>query len=87
MDNCSIHHTDRVQQLLDNAGIILIYLPPYRPDLNPIESAFGFVKSYLKQHDDVVDAFPNIIPLVKSGFDSISPEICQAWINQPKCYS
>ena len=39
IDNCSIHHTDRVQQLLDNAGIVVIYLPPYSPDLNPIESA------------------------------------------------
>ena len=75
MDNCSIHHTNRVQQLLDNAGIILIYLPPYSPDLNPIELAFGFVKSYLKQHDDVIEVFPNIIPLVKSGFDSIQQNI------------
>ena len=87
MDNCSIHHTNRVQQLLDDVGIILIYLPPYSPDLNPIESAFGFVKSYLKQHDDVIDAFPSIIPLVKSAFDSISVENCQAWITQSKCYN
>ena len=86
MDNCSIHHIDRVQQLLDNAGIIVIYLPPYSPDLNPIESAFSYVKLYLKQHDDVIDIFPNITPLVKSGFDSISTEICQSWIKQSKCY-
>ena len=50
MDNCSNHHT--------TAGIVVIYLPPYSPDLNQIQSAFGFVKSYLKRHDDVIKAFP-----------------------------
>ena len=87
MDNCSIHHTERVRQLLDTAGILVIFLPPYSPDFNPIESAFSYVKSYLAKHDNVTDAFPNVTPLVKSGFDNISTELCQAWITQSKCYS
>ena len=47
MDNCSIHLVAEVKSMLDDAQI-LIYLPPYRPDLNPIEEAFGYVKGYLE---------------------------------------
>ena len=53
MDNCSIHHTEDVAELFRNAGILLLYLPPYSPDLNPIELAFGYVKAYLKEHQDL----------------------------------
>lgn len=48
MDNCSLHHTEDVAELFRNAGILLIYLPLYSPDMNPIELAFGYVKAYLK---------------------------------------
>lgn len=37
MDNCSIHHTDEVTSLLQNAGLVTMYLPPYSPDLMPLE--------------------------------------------------
>ena len=36
MDNCSVHHVEEVTELLRQAGIVL-FLPPYIPDLNPIE--------------------------------------------------
>ena len=35
MDNCSIHHVDYVGQLFHDAGILLQFLPPYSPDINP----------------------------------------------------
>lgn len=37
MDNCSIHHTGEVTSLLQNAGLVTMYLPPYSPDLMPLE--------------------------------------------------
>ena len=48
LDNCSVHHTEEVTELLTGAGIIVFFLPPYSPDLNPIEEAFSYVKQYLK---------------------------------------
>ena len=42
MDNCSIHHTELVMDLLKEAGIVVIFLPPYSPDYNPIELVFGY---------------------------------------------
>ena len=48
MDNCSIHHTQEVKDLIENSGIVLFYLPPYSPDYNPAEELFSYLKYYLK---------------------------------------
>lgn len=45
MDNASFHHTDEVQELCDHAGVKLMFLPPYSPDLNPIEEFFSQLKA------------------------------------------
>ena len=51
MDNCSIHHTQAITDLFDEAGIAIIFSSPYCPDFNPTEFAFSSVKSYLRCHD------------------------------------
>ena len=38
MDNASIHHTERVAKLIQSAGAIMHFIPPYSPDLNPSAS-------------------------------------------------
>ena len=40
MDNCSIHHVNAVTDLFQAAGVMVVFLPPYSPDFNPIELAF-----------------------------------------------
>ena len=49
MDNVSFHRSDKIQQMCDEAGVLLLYLPPYSPDLNPIEEMFGELKTYIRQ--------------------------------------
>lgn len=49
MDNASFHHTDRIAQMCTEAGVKLIYLPPYSPDLNPIEEFFAELKAFIKK--------------------------------------
>ncbi|ESK85350.1 tc1-mariner class transposase [Moniliophthora roreri MCA 2997] len=44
MDNCCIHHNETLQDFLNAAGIMLLYLPPYSPDLNPIKESFSTCK-------------------------------------------
>ena len=41
MDNMRSHHVKIVTELLDKAGISYLYLPPYSPDLNPIEKMWS----------------------------------------------
>jgi transposase len=49
MDNLSVHKSKHVQQLIEDAGCELLSLPPYSPDMNPIEGAFSKVKSVLRK--------------------------------------
>jgi transposase len=49
MDNLSAHKGPRVRQLIEECGCELLYLPPYSPDLNPIEEAFAKLKALLRK--------------------------------------
>ena len=44
MDNARWHKTQRTQELIAFSGARLLYLPPYSPDLNPIEHDFANIK-------------------------------------------
>lgn len=48
LDNLSSHKQAGVRQAIEQAGGQLLYLPPYSPDLNPIELAFSKLKSLLR---------------------------------------
>ena len=45
IDNCSIHHTDLLQEIVESCGHKLVYLPPYSPFLNPIEECWSKIKN------------------------------------------
>ena len=49
MDNLSSHKGPRVEQLIKAAGAQLRYLPPYSPDMNPIEKAYSKLKAFLRK--------------------------------------
>ncbi|MBQ3458626.1 MAG: transposase, partial [Synergistaceae bacterium] len=44
MDNLSSHKVAGVKEIVASAGIKLEYLPPYSPDLNPVEAMWSKVK-------------------------------------------
>jgi transposase len=48
-DNLSSHKRARVRQVIEAAGCQLVYLPPYSPELNPIELALSKLKSLLRK--------------------------------------
>ena len=48
VDNLSSHKGSRVRGLVEAAGATLLYLPPYSPDLNPIEMAFSKLKQLMR---------------------------------------
>lgn len=53
MDNARIHHGEEILELADRFGIRIEYLPPYSPDLNPIEEAFSQVKAFIRRNNDI----------------------------------
>lgn len=55
MDNASFHKGKLMQQALESNGHTLEYLPPYSPDLNPIEKKWAEAKILRKKHNCCVD--------------------------------
>jgi transposase len=49
MDNLSSHKGKAIRRAIEAAGAELLYLPPYSPDLNPIENAFAKLKALLRK--------------------------------------
>jgi transposase len=50
MDNASFHRSERVKTMCDEAGVKLVFLPPYSPDPNPIEEFFSDLKRFIKKN-------------------------------------
>ena len=48
MDNLSVHHVEGVRARIERAYALLLYLPPYSPDFNPIELWFAKLKGVLR---------------------------------------
>jgi hypothetical protein len=76
MDNASIHHVDTVVTLIQNTGARVIFLPPYSPDLNPLEPVFSKVKTILKENDAVLQACSGPRALLAMAFGMITTEDC-----------
>lgn len=80
LDNCSIHHVEHIVNLIESMGVLVLFLPPYSPDMMPIESAFSKVKSFLKANEIAMEAYDDPTDLVLAAFASITPEDCLGWI-------
>jgi DDE superfamily endonuclease len=50
LNNTRIHHNNEILVLTDHFGMQIEYLPPYSPNLNPIEDAFSKVKHFLRRN-------------------------------------
>jgi transposase len=66
MDNLAAHKRAEVAIAIEAAGARLLYLPPYSPDLNPIEMAFAKLKTLLRKaaartRDSLWDAIANVL--------------------------
>ena len=74
MDNLPVHKSDYVRRIIEAAGATLIYLPPYSPDLNPIEMAFSKLKAHLRKAAE--RSMPALWDRIGSILDLFSPEAC-----------
>jgi transposase len=65
MDNASFHKSQKTKKLIESVGCRLLFLPPYSPDLNPIEKFWANMKRWIRQkisdfsqlYDAIVDFF------------------------------
>jgi transposase len=77
MDNLSSHKVDGVRSLIEMAGAELLYLPPYSPDMNPIEKAWAKLKQWLRaakaRTKDALDK------AIADALQQISADNANAW--------
>lgn len=81
MDNLSSHKVNGVRQRIEAAGARLLYLPPYSPDLNPIEKAWAKLKQLLRAakartKEALDEAIAQLLPL-------LTAEDAKAWFRLP----
>lgn len=75
MDNLACHRSAAVRGAIHRAGAELRFLPPYSPDLNPIEMAFSKLKAYLKQR--AARTIPELWDAIGQATDNVTPAECQ----------
>ena len=75
MDNLTSHKQPGVQDAIESVGANVMYLPPYSPDLNPIELAFSKLKTLLRRSAErtVEDLWKRIGELL----DEFTPQECR----------
>ena len=74
MDNLSSHKVAGVRQAIKAAGAFLLYLPPYSPDLNPIELAFAKLKALLRKA--AARSVEDLWRLIAKLLDDFTPQEC-----------
>ncbi|WP_420240017.1 IS630 family transposase [Telmatobacter bradus] len=83
MNNLSSHKVDGVEQRIEKCGAEVLYLPPYSPDLNPIEKAWSKLKGLLRSakartKEALDQAITELLP-------QITPENASAWFKHCGC--
>ena len=80
MDNASIHHVTRIQDIIRGVGARLMYLPPYSPDLMPLEEVFAKVKAVLRNNDSAYISTHSPELFIKTAFCTITKDDCIGYI-------
>jgi transposase len=75
MDNLSAHKSEDIRIAIHAAGAELRYLPPYSPDLNPIEQAFSKLKAHLRKHKE--RSIESLWNRISTLLDEFVPIQCQ----------
>lgn len=71
LDNLSAHKGDEIREMIESVGAELWFLPPYSPDLNPIEKMWSKVKAILRKtkartEEDLIGAITDALEQVKA---------------------
>ena len=75
LDNLPAHKSEKAAQCLKQRGAWFLFLPPYSPDLNPIEQAFSQIKAHLRKAEArTVEALWRAIGDI---CDLVEPEVCR----------
>jgi len=78
LDNLSSHKSEKAKAILKERGAWFLFLPPYSPDLNPIEMAFAKLKAHLRRIG--ARTIADLWKAVGSICDLYTPEECRNYL-------
>ena len=79
MDNLPAHKSTCVRCLIERCGAELLYLPPYCPDLNPIENSFSKLKSILRKKK--IREVDKLLSFLEQSPKYFTAKDCKAYFN------
>lgn len=77
MDNLSIHKNKSVEELINEVGATVKFLPPYSPDFNPIELMWSKMKAFLRKWKIRIKEF--LPAAVDKALSYVSSLDCRGW--------
>ena len=77
LDNLSAHKGNEIRELIESVGAELWFLPPYSPDLNPIEKMWSKVKSILRKLKARTEA--ELITAIAQALNHVTPQDVKGW--------
>ena len=85
MDNLSSHKSATVLESIEVTGAKLMYLPPYSPDLNPIEKMWSKVKTYLRA--EAKRTKRTLTTAIGKALQSITSDDCRGFFRSSGIYA
>lgn len=83
MDNLSVHKVQGIKELIESVGAEVKYLPPYSPELNPIELMWAKMKSYLRAWKiRIKEKLPKA---VADALSFVKVSDCNGWFSHCGC--
>jgi transposase len=84
LDGLGAHRTKRVRELIEGRGCELLFLPPYSPDLNPIEEAFSKIKNLVRKAAERTREGLN--EAIAQALTALRPQDVVGWFAHCGCY-
>ena len=78
LDNLAVHKQPEVRAVIEAAGALIRFLPPYSPDFNPIEMAFAKLKAFLRAARP--RSFDHVTALMAAALGLFTPAECRNYV-------
>jgi transposase len=82
LDNARIHRNDKWISIVEELGGHVVFLPPYSPDFNPIETAFSLLKNWLRKNRKIIEDIDDDIYVLEMGCAQITPDLAKQFFHE-----
>lgn len=79
LDGLGAHRTQRVRELVEATGADLLFLPPYSPDLNPIEEAFSKINGLVRKVG--ARSREALVEAIGRALSAVTPDDAAGWFD------